>query len=195
MKRKITAGNILYTLMMVIILIMLINPAAKSSLIRALMNIGFFRPDIPVPASKKPIADPFNISFKDTHGKMVNTTDLKGKVIFVNFWATWCPPCIAEMPSINKLYAQFKNNPNVVFMIVDVDNDYSKANGFMQKHNYNLPMYTLASDVPGNIMDGTIPTTLVFDNAGRLVYQYTGAADYNNSNFTAYLNMLIKKPH
>lgn len=179
--------------MMVIILIMLINPTAKSSLIRGLMSVGFFQPDTPVPISKKPIADPFNISFKDTHGITVNTADLKGKVIFVNFWATWCPPCIAEMPSINKLYAQFKNNPDVVFIIVDVDNDFIKSNSFMQKHSYNLPVYTLNSDIPGNIMDGTIPTTLVFDNAGRLVYQRTGAADYRNINFIDYLNTLIEK--
>lgn len=192
LKRKITTGNVLYALMMVVVLVMLINPSAKSLLIRSLMKIGFFQPSIPVAVSKKSVADPFNISFKDNNGKTINTADLKGKVIFVNFWATWCPPCIAEMPSVNELYAQFKNNPNVVFMIVDVDNDYKKANGFMQQHQYNLPMFTLTSEVPADIMDGTIPTTLVFDKNGNLIYSHSGAADYSSSKFVSFLQTISK---
>ena len=192
LKRKITTGNVLYALMMVVVLVMLINPSAKSLLIRSLMKIGFFQPSIPVAVSKKPLADPFNISFRDNNGKTINTVDLKGKVIFVNFWATWCPPCIAEMPSVNELYAQFKNNPNVVFMIVDVDNDYKKANGFMQQHQYSLPMFTLTSEVPADIMDGTIPTTLVFDKNGNLIYSHSGAADYSSGKFVSFLQTVSK---
>src|ERR1700754_5234198 len=135
--KKLTTGNILYGLFTVAVLIILINPAAKSLLIRGLMNIGFFQPHIPVAVSQKPLADVLSITFRDTKGQTINTTDLKGKVIFVNFWATWCPPCIAEMPSVNQLYTRFKNNNNVVFMVVDVDNDYTKALAFMQKHNLN----------------------------------------------------------
>jgi thiol-disulfide isomerase/thioredoxin len=193
LKRKIITGNVLYALMMVIILIMLINPTAKSLIIRSLMKVGFFQPSIPAPVSKKPLANPFNISFRDINGKTVNTADLKGKVIFVNFWATWCPPCIAEMPSVNELYTLFKNNPNIIFMIVDVDNDYKKANGFMQKHQYSLPMYTLASQVPDDIMDGTIPTTLVFDKSGNLIFSHSGAADYGNSKFVRFLHTESKQ--
>jgi len=192
MNKKLTAGNILYGLFTVAILIMLINPTAKSLLIRGLMHIGLFQPDIPAPVSKKPLADAFNITFRDAKGQTINTANLKGKVIFVNFWATWCPPCIAEMPSVNQLYARFKNNNHVVFMLVDVDNDYPKALAFMQKHSFNLPIYTLASNIPGNIMDGTIPTTLVFNKRGELVYRHTGAADYGNDKFIAFLNSLSK---
>ena len=193
MKRKITAGNVLYVLIMVIVLVMLINPTAKSLLIRGLMGVGLFQPEIPVQVSKKPLADPFNISFRDTRGQVVNTADLKGKIVFVNFWATWCPPCIAEMPSINQLYTQFKNDPDIVFIIVDVDNDYTKAKEFMQKHQYNLPMFTLTSQVPDYVMDGTIPTTLIFNKGGELVFRHTGAANYDNSSFIDYLNKLSKQ--
>jgi thiol-disulfide isomerase/thioredoxin len=192
LNKKLTTGNILYGLFTVTIFIMLINPNAKALLIRGLMNIGLFQPGIPVAVSQKPLAAPHNITFRDAQGQTINTTDLKGKVIFVNFWATWCPPCIAEMPSVNQLYARFKNNVDVVFMVVDVDNDYTRALAFMQKHNFSLPMYTLAGNIPNDMMDGTIPTTLVFNKRGELVYQHTGAANYSNDKFTAFLNSLSK---
>jgi len=193
MKGKITTGNVLYVLIMVIVLVMLINPTAKSLLIRGLMSIGFFQPDIPAQVSKKPIADPFNINFRNAGGQLINTADLNGKVVFVNFWATWCPPCIAEMPSVNQLYAQFKNDPNIVFIVADVDNDHIKATEFMQKHHYDLPVFNLTSQVPDYIMDGSIPTTLVFNKRGELVFRHTGAANYNSSDFSNYLNKLINE--
>src|SRR4051794_39276034 len=98
-KKKITFGNIIYLLSAAIIVVMLVNPTAKSLLIRGLIGIGFFKPEIPVQVSKRPLADPVNIAFRDSSGNVLNTNSLKGKVIFVNLWATWCPPCIAEMPN------------------------------------------------------------------------------------------------
>jgi len=191
-KKKITIGNIIYLLSAAIIVIMLVNPTAKSLLIRGLIGIGFFKPEIPVQVSKKPLADPFNIVFRDSSGRILNTSDLKGKVIFVNFWATWCPPCIAEMPNLNDFYKQYKDYPNVIFILADVDNNYTKANEFMKKHQYILPVYTLASNVPESIMDGTIPTTLVFNKTGDLVFKHTNAANYNSARFADYFTKLLK---
>lgn len=193
MKRRITTGNILNALFIIIVIITIINPTAKSFVIRGLMHIGLFQPNVSdPPPSKQSTNSQFNISFRDTSGNIVNTADLKGKVIFVNFWATWCPPCIAEMPSVNELYNQFKNNHNVAFILIDVDNNYPKAKNFLQKNNYNLPWYSLTSQVPDNLMDGTIPTTLVFNKSGKLVYQHSGVADYNNSKFVSFLNSISK---
>src|SRR5690606_3035773 len=64
-----------------------------------------------------------DVAFKDKDGKTVSLKSLKGKVVFINFWATWCPPCIHEMPSINELKKTFKGNDNIVFLMVDVDNN------------------------------------------------------------------------
>ncbi len=191
-KRKITPADILYLLLVVIVLVMLINPGAKGLLIRKLMSAGFFQPDIPAPVSKKVLANPFNISFRDAKGQAINTFGLKGKVVFINFWATWCPPCIAEMPSVNQLYARFKNDPRVVFLIVDVDNDHIKAKDFLQKNNLNLPVYNLSGQIPDNIMDGTIPTTLVFDKGGYLIYRHSGAADYSSTKFVNFLSSVSR---
>jgi thiol-disulfide isomerase/thioredoxin len=192
-KKKLTVGNIIYLLSAAIVVIMLVNPTAKSLLIRGLINIGFFKPDIPVQVSKKALADPFNISFRDSTGRILNTADLKGKIIFVNFWATWCPPCIAEMPTLNDFYKLYKDYPNAVFILADVDNNYKKANAFMKEHQYVLPVYTLASNIPEDIMDGTIPTTLVFNKNGELVFKHTNTANYNSGKFTDYFTTLMRQ--
>ena len=62
-----------------------------------------------------------NLKFKDENGKTISLHALKGKVVFINLWATWCPPCIYEMPSIHELRKTFKDNDNLVFLMVDMD--------------------------------------------------------------------------
>src|SRR5690606_18957978 len=77
----------------------------------------------------KPLADEIteaaaaHASFKDESGKVVHTKDLAGKVLFLNFWATCCPPCLKEMPSIHVLHDKLKVNDGVVFLIVEIDNN------------------------------------------------------------------------
>jgi len=114
-------------------------------------------------------------------------------VVFINYWATWCQPCMAEMPGINQLYKQFKNDRAVSFIMVDVDNDPAKAKAFMQKDHYDLPVYTAVNQIPDSLMDGTIPTTMIIGKDGSLLYKHSGVADYSNLNFVSFLKTV--SPH
>src|SRR5690625_2274692 len=67
----------------------------------------------------------YNFRLLDENGKIVNLSEFEGKHIFMNFWATWCPPCIAEMPSINELYNEM--NDEVVFVMISTDDSFQKA--------------------------------------------------------------------
>jgi thiol-disulfide isomerase/thioredoxin len=182
-------SNIIFTVLMALALVTLVNPTAKSFFIRGLMSVGFFQPD---PEGylrhHKVIATLPDYRYRDTSGHIIALSDLKHKVVFVNYWATWCPPCLAEMPSINKLHEKLKNNPKIVFIMVDVDNDPAKATAFLRKHNYNLPVYTTLNQLPDTLLDGTIPTTLVFDKTGVLKYNHSGASDYSSDSFKTFLN-------
>lgn len=100
-----------------------------------------------------------NVFFKDGNGKTVDLASLKGKVVFVNFWATWCPPRIAVMPSINTRNKIFENNEDVVFLMVDADGNYEKSYNFMKMHQYNLKVVSPARRIPSIFMDETVPTT------------------------------------
>lgn len=133
-----------------------------------------------------------DISFKDQNGKIVSLTALKGKVVFINFWATWCPPCIQEMPSINRLQQNFKRNEGIIFLMVDVDNKIVQSTAFMKKNNYDLPVYTPASDIPSDFLGGAIPTTVILDKRGDMIAHMEGGRDYARPEVVKALNELIE---
>ncbi|QEM03241.1 TlpA family protein disulfide reductase [Mucilaginibacter rubeus] len=190
-QKKIPVSNIFSILIMALALLVIFNPNAKGYLIRGLMSLGFFQPD---PRGyvkhQENVANVPDIQFKDAAGNATSLSTLKSKVVFINYWATWCPPCIAEMPKINELYKKFRNDPKVAFLLVDVDNDLPKAKAFMLKNRYDLPLYLQDSNVPGTLLGGTIPTTLVFDKEGKLIYKHSGAADYSSEEFEKFMRNL-----
>lgn len=182
--------NLFNAVFIVLLLVIILVPDAKAFLIKGLMEIGFFKPKIE--ASASPGMSLNGIRFKDAKGNIVDLGDLKGKVIFLNFWATWCPPCRAEMPSVNKLYQQFKADKNVVFIFVDADGDLAKSTRFMTDRKYELPVYKVESDVPEQIFSGSLPTTVIFDKQGRLSLHHEGAADYADKKIVDFLSKLSR---
>jgi thiol-disulfide isomerase/thioredoxin len=174
---------------------LIVSPQAKALMIDGCMKIGLFQPPTSSTVNKKENAGnngaPY-LLLKSPDGKTINIQDLKGKVIFINFWATWCPPCIAEMPSINALYKRFKNNPNIVILPVDVDNNFSKSVPFMKKNAYALPVYNAASQLPEGFLGNAIPTTVIIDKTGKVVLRHEGGADYTNKKFVEYLEGISK---
>ena len=130
----------------------------------------------------------FNLKLMDRDGNVTSLEDLKGKVIFMNFWATWCPPCIAEMPSINKLYEEMGNE--VAFVMLSFDQDFEKAKAYDKRKGYNLPIYAPASNMPALYNSNALPTTYVIDVKGNLALTHKGMANYNDSEFKEFLRSL-----
>ncbi len=173
-----------------ILALILFVPSAKALVIQGLMQIGLFNPDV---QPEKTLAVPvLDLRFKDQNGKIITLNELQGKVVFINFWATWCPPCLAEMPSINKLYEQHKNSADVVFILLDADSNFEKASGYMKARKYSMTVYQMASSVPEQIFAGSLPTTVVFDKKGRLSFKHEGVANYNSKKFVAFIEKLRK---
>ena len=130
----------------------------------------------------------FNLKLMDKDGKTKSLEEFKGKVIFMNMWATWCPPCIAEMPNINKLHK--KMGDEVAFVMVSLDEDFEAAKAFNKRKGYNLPIYTLQSNRPAMYQSSTVPTTYIISADGNLVLTHKGMANYNTSKFKKFLNGL-----
>jgi len=182
MKKKwFSVSNLFSAAMVVFLVAMIIKPEVKAWAIQNLMKIGLFQPGTEKIHESDTAAEPLpNILFKDGEGRTVDLVSLRGKVVFINFWATWCPPCIAEMPSINALHEQFKEQENVVFLMVDVDGNHEKSKQFMSKHQYGLSVVSPASEISPVFMQGAIPTTVILDREGKMVYRQEGAADYSS---------------
>jgi thiol-disulfide isomerase/thioredoxin len=193
MKKIFNRKNIVNALFIAVFLLLIFVPAAKALMIRGLMQIGLFSPDVKAVESFHD-ADSSNdlsgIRFKDAAGREIDLGSLKGKVVFLNFWATWCPPCLAEMPSVNKLYTQFSADKEVVFILVDADSDLAKAQQYMDRKSYKLPVYQAASSIPDVIFKGSLPTTVVFDKKGRVSYHEAGAANYGSEKFIDFIKKL-----
>jgi thiol-disulfide isomerase/thioredoxin len=124
-------------------------------------------------------------------GEPANLEDFRGKVVFLNFWATWCPPCIAEMPGIQKLYEEYGNREDMVFVMITLDEDIGKARQFLDKREFTFGAYQLSGLRPEMFRSEIIPTTYVIDKSGKLVSKKEGMASYNTSNFKQFLDRLL----
>ncbi len=121
-----------------------------------------------------------DLQFVDETGQVIALSSLKGKVVFINLWATWCAPCLIEMPTIYKLRQTFQDRQDLVFLMVDIEGKLEKGRKWMQKKQIDLPVYGLASQIPMTLFTGSIPTTLLIDKEGKLFGRQIGAADYMN---------------
>lgn len=130
----------------------------------------------------------FNLTLMDEAGNTLSLEYFKGKAIFMNMWATWCPPCIAEMPNINKLHKQMGNE--VEFVMVSLDDDFETAKAFNTRKGFDLPIYTLQSRRPVMYQSTTVPTTYVISADGELVLTHKGMANYNTSKFRKFLKSI-----
>lgn len=184
----------------VVLLALLIWPTSRTYFQQGLMKIGLFSPKLSSPSAdnaatapeEAPVLAPA-ISFRDPEGKVVQLSDLKGKVVFINFWATWCPPCIAEMPSIEALYKKFEDNQDIVFLIVEIEANAEKAQQFMSSKNLSLPIYFPESEISEAYLSGSIPTTVIIDKTGAIASRNEGMADYSSQEVSDYISELIHK--
>jgi thiol-disulfide isomerase/thioredoxin len=172
------------------IIVLIFSPTAKSWVLEQVVSTGLLKAKIKEDTSKNlPQSAPF--SFTDAEGKSASTADLKGKVVFINFWASWCPPCRAEMPSLENLYQKFKEDERIVFLFMNEDNDRSKAIQYLQNNHFTIPLFYSSGDVPNEIFSGTLPTTVVLDKEGKIVLRHQGMASYNSDDFIRQLNGLL----
>lgn len=191
-KNVFSFSNIVTAILVLVTVAMLIFPNVKAAFIQGLMKVGLFQPGISkVKTPETNDVGQLSADFVDQQGKTITTSSLKGKIVFLNFWATWCPPCIAEMPSVNELYLKYKDNPNIEFLLVDADNNWEKSIGFMNKHQYQLPVYATQSPVPREWYEGSLPTTVILDKKGQVVYKHVGAADYSSRKFFSFVEELM----
>lgn len=180
------------------LVIMLLIPTTRTWMQQGLMKLGLFKPSLEAPVvegkeGEGELKIGEDVVFLNDNEQRVPLADLKGKVVFINFWATWCPPCKAEMPSIQVLKDKFKGNDSVEFMLVEIDGEKEKANTFMKKGKMDLPIYYPDSSIPREWLGGSIPTTVILDKEGNTVAHHAGMADYSKKEVFDFITELINK--
>lgn len=122
-------------------------------------------------------------------GEAIELSSFKGKKVFVNLWATWCPPCVAEMPSIQALYEQ-ANIENAEFVLISFDKKFETAQRWVVQKNISVPIYAATSELPEIFQVNGIPTTFIFDENGELIFRHVGTEDYSRAKF---INLLSSR--
>ncbi len=153
---------------------------------RVLLSTGILRPNTEIDSGDIKKAN-YNMPLITLNGERTSLEEFEGKTIFLNFWATWCPPCIAEMPNIQKLYEQLENENGIVFVMLSLDEDPEKARAFMERKEFTMPVYFLAGRQPGVYNSTVVPTTYIISPEGNIVVEKRGMAKYNTDEFRSFL--------
>jgi thiol-disulfide isomerase/thioredoxin len=135
----------------------------------------------------------YNLTFSTPEGNQVRLEDFKGKVLFINIWASWCPPCVAEMPTIETLYNSVSGNENIKFLLISMDEKNEKATDFMKNKGFSMPYYFPISGLPRVFQSRYIPSTYVISKEGKVIYKKEGIADYSSRQFENWLIEQSKK--
>lgn len=128
----------------------------------------------------------FNMELENSKGERVSMEEFRGKKIFFNVWATWCPPCIEEMPTIHNLHQEIGDSEEVVFLMLTMDQDFQKAKDFRSKYGYNFEIYRPIGAMPAMYHTKLIPTTFVINSEGYLVLQHDGVGEFDTKEFKEY---------
>lgn len=141
-------------------------------------------PSTPAPVSGAGLMPSFKMM--DERGQEVLLESFKGKKVVVNIWASWCPPCRAEMPSLQSLHGKLDKD-KVAFVLLSVDDSPEDAGEFKATQKLQLPVYFPGEGLPSLFNVQAIPSTFIFNEKGELIKRMDGMDDYDTEE---YLNLL-----
>ena len=177
------------------ILLILIVPAAREKA-TAIAQSAVIHSGVVNASTTDDKKEQFNYDFavKDLSGKEVDFKSFRGKVIFLNLWATWCGPCRSEMPSIQELYNGI-NKEKILFVMLSLDEErrLEKVKSYVKAQAFNFPVFVPQGQLTNQLYVDTIPTTFVIDKDGNIVIKEVGMRNYNTTKFKRYLEDLANK--
>ena len=151
------------------------------------------RPQQPPATRAKVGAEAPDFTLKDMQGNAVTLSQYRGKVVFLNFWASWCPPCREEMPSMERLHEVYAGR-DFVMLAVNVEQDINDVRAFLQRSPHTFPIL-LDADARAQGLYGVyrFPETFLIDKSGIIVEHYLGARDWSSVDFLGKINAMLKE--
>lgn len=132
-----------------------------------------------------------DFALRDMTGKNVTLSAFKGKVVLLNFWATWCPPCRAEMPSLNKLY-QEKKSRGFEVIAISTDRSLSSVKDFLEKNKVSFPVLFDGDRTAAKVYRVfSMPTTFLIDRNGTIVEKFYGEYNWTEAETKSKIEKLL----
>ena len=136
-------------------------------------------------------ADPQDFTLNLLDGDSVSLSSYRGSVVILNFWATWCPPCRAEMPSMEALYQRYKDR-KLEMLAVNLGESANAVRSFVQKSGYTFPVMLDGNNRIGGIYGvEAIPTTFIIDNEGKIIGRVVGSIQWDTPQVYAAFDALL----
>jgi thiol-disulfide isomerase/thioredoxin len=132
----------------------------------------------------------YDWTVKSLAGQDFKMADTKGKVVFLNFWATWCPPCVAEMPTIQQLHEKLKDEGVVLVCISN--EEASKVSRFVNEKGFTFPIYTIRGAPPAVFRTRGIPATFILSPDGKIAFRHIGSAKWDDDKSIDFIKGLMK---
>lgn len=186
MKGKLTKSNIIF---FAIVLILIIPQTRQPIQVLLHKGLSYINQSSIIDIDERVSVSYSNWKLKSDDHKILNFNDTKNKVVFVNFWATWCPPCIAEMPSLQLLYNDYKDKVEFLFITND---DFKTVDKFKTKKEFTFKVYRPLDQPPTELVTGSIPRTFIINKSGEIVVDESGAVDWNSEKVRNQLDELLK---
>ena len=128
----------------------------------------------------------------DRQGKVVDLAAQKGRLIVVHFWATWCPPCVEEIPALSRFWEKYRNRKDLTLYTVSVDKDWKTIDDFSRKNPNDLPIYRDPNSATAQRFGTTMfPETYIVNPAGRVIYRVQGGIEWTNEDVQQRINQLL----
>lgn len=177
--------NIIYIVLVAILAVIAFVPGVKE-----MLKEQFFPIATVEQAVKVDEAD-YDVVLKGINTSSTNLKNFRGKkLVFLNFWGTWCAPCREEWPSIQKLYDSRKDDMDFVLIAMqDKEEDVVK---FLKENSYTVPVYIAESPINGKILPKVFPTTFVLDKNGRILIKEDATRDWNTESVHTFINNVIQ---
>lgn len=190
--------EVLKTGLTLVILLVVLNytgliGSISSATQSAILKTGLL--DAEVDVSRSEIFN-YDFTIKDLAGNKFSFGQYKGKVVFVNLWATWCGPCRAEMAGIQKLYSSIASDSiSFVMLSLDRDTDQEKVVKYVNTKGFTFPVYLPSGRLTEQLSVPSIPTTFVIGKDGRIVAKEVGTTNFNTDKFKKFLKQLKEERH
>ena len=183
---RITTDMLFYLL-----ILSLLIPFSRKFVATGMNKLTMHRPAIIREASQVSLEEgDYEWTLSGLDGLAVSFSEFKDEVVFLSIWATWCPPCRAEMPNIQHLFEQY--GKRVSFVLASQEEPETILR-FMQDNGYTMPVYRLVQNPPAKLSTSSIPTTFLIAPGGQIHVKKTGAARWDGKFFTAYLDELLSE--
>ena len=181
--------SIVFDVLFYLLVLLIIIPGTRTKVVSTIKRVTLIPPlGLNASSDEKISPTDYQWSFQEMNGNTVSLEQMKGEVIFLNFWATWCPPCIAEMPSIQKLHDNYGDR---IKMVLVSQEEPETIKAFLEKNKYSMPTYILTSPIPEIFQSRSIPSSFLISPEGKLILKKKGAAKWDSRKVIKIMDKMI----